>query len=70
MICNIIGYQEVKIIYDQSKYVGAKSKVLNIDKAKTILQSKYDVTKLSVGLESTIKWFYESKSWQGQTANN
>ena len=69
-ICDVVGYDEEHIIYDKSKYVGAKSKVLNIDKAKTILQSKYDVTKLSVGLESTIKWFYESESWQGQTANN
>ena len=70
MICEIVGYEEEKIIYDQSKYVGATSKVLNIDKAKEKLNSNYKVCALNIGLERTIKWFYESKSWEKQKSNS
>jgi GDP-L-fucose synthase len=70
IICEIVGYQEEKIIYDQSKYVGATSKVLNIDKAKAMLHSNYNVCALNIGLERTIKWFYQSKSWQNRKSNS
>jgi GDP-L-fucose synthase len=67
MICDIVGYDVQKIIYDESKYVGAKSKVLNIDKATAMLQSNYNVCSLNIGLERTIKWFYQSKIWQNKS---
>jgi len=69
IICDIVGYDEKKIIYDKSKYVGAKSKVLNIDKAKAMLQSSYNVSSLNIGLERTIKWFYQSKFCQNENKN-
>jgi len=38
-ICEIVKLDEQKILYDTSKYVGAKSKVLNVDKLKSQLPS-------------------------------
>ncbi len=61
-ICRIIGYPHEKIAYDTSKYVGAKSKILNVEKAKKALGS-YELTPLSEGLARTIKWFYETKTY-------
>ena len=37
IICNIINYPHENIIYDTEKYVGAKSRCLNIDKVKNML---------------------------------
>lgn len=60
MICDKIGYDEKKIIYDTSKYVGAKSKILVVDKLKNIFPN-LQMTSLDKGLENTIKWFFENK---------
>jgi len=59
-ICKIIGYDENKIIYDTSKYVGAKSKILVIDKLLKIMPD-FKNANLDEGLEQTIKWFFENK---------
>lgn len=63
MICNAVGYDENLIQYDTSRYVGATSKCLNIDKAKASL-SGYQLTPLAQGIEKTIGWFYESSAYQ------
>ncbi len=60
VICKIVGYDEKKIIYDTSKYVGAKSKILVIDKLKQVLPN-LQMTNLKSGLENTVKWFFENK---------
>ncbi|NGX63784.1 MAG: GDP-L-fucose synthase [Candidatus Anoxychlamydiales bacterium] len=65
-ICKIIGYNEEKIIYDASKYVGAKSKILIVDKLKQLLP-EYKMTSLDKGLDMTAKWFMENKSKLLQT---
>ncbi|NGX34392.1 MAG: GDP-L-fucose synthase [Candidatus Anoxychlamydiales bacterium] len=59
-ISKIVGYDEVKINYDTSKYVGAKSKILNVDKLLKILP-EFQMRTLNEGLESTAKWFSENK---------
>jgi GDP-L-fucose synthase len=59
-ISKIIGFDSFKIEYDKTKYVGAKSKVLNINKLKKIMPN-YKSINLQDGLKNTIFWFYENK---------
>ncbi len=60
MICRFVGYDPERIQYDTSKYVGAKSKCLEIHKLKTLIGDP-ELTPLSVGLEKTVRWFTENK---------
>lgn len=60
MICRFVGYDPERIQYDTSKYVGAKSKCLDISKMKKIVGDP-QLTPLSVGLEKTVRWFIENK---------
>jgi GDP-L-fucose synthase len=59
-ICDVVGYDFSKIGFDTSKYVGAKSKCLNVQKLKTLLPDN-KMTSLEDGLRKTIEWFYQSK---------
>tara|TARA_B100000989_G_scaffold292373_1_gene268191 strand:- start:5498 stop:6409 length:912 start_codon:yes stop_codon:yes gene_type:complete len=59
LISEIIGYDHTLIEYDESKYVGAKSKFLNTEKEEHILGS-LKRTDLKEGLEKTINWFEEN----------
>lgn len=61
-ICKIVGYDNSKIEFDTSKYTGAKSKFLSIDKLMKI-QPDLKLTKLSVGLKEAIDWFYKTKAY-------
>lgn len=56
MICKLVGYNPALIQYDTSRYVGAKSKVLNIDKIKRLIPGLRQ-TPLEDGLAKTIAWF-------------
>lgn len=60
-ISQIVEYDFSKIEYDTSRYVGATSKCLNVEKAKAV--SDYELTSLRDGLESTIRWFYDEKAF-------
>ena len=56
MICETVGYDFSKIQFDTSKYVGAKSKCLRIEKLeKTNLVKK--TIPLAEGLKDVIRWF-------------
>ncbi len=55
-ICDIVQFDSSKIQYDISKYVGAKSKVLIVDKLKKGLPH-YEQISLDKGFQSTIEWF-------------
>ena len=55
-ICELIGYDPAKIRYDPSKYVGARSKVLDVSKLARLLPNR-TTTPLRVGLRRTIDWF-------------
>jgi GDP-L-fucose synthase len=59
-ICDIVSYDYKKIIYDESKYVGAKSKILNIEKLQKILPN-FNMISLEDGLKSTVNCFLENK---------
>ncbi|NGX49783.1 MAG: GDP-L-fucose synthase [Candidatus Anoxychlamydiales bacterium] len=59
-ISKIVGYDKDKIEYDTSKYVGAKSKILIVDKLKKIILD-LKMKSLDEGLENTVKWFSENK---------
>lgn len=61
LLCDIIGYDQSKIVYDESKYTGAKSKCLSVEKAKKLLEDDYDMTPLSKGLQQAVAWFEENK---------
>ena len=62
-ICQEVGFDENQIFYDESKYVGAKSKCLNIEKAQSLMGSQYRLTDMSVGIKQVVAWFYETKAY-------
>lgn len=56
IICAEADYDASLIQYDTSRYVGASSKCLDIEKLRTLLPG-YHATPLAAGLSSTIAWF-------------
>jgi GDP-L-fucose synthase len=56
MICARVGYDFNAIQFDTSRYVGARSKCLAIDKLRHIMP-KLKLTPLEQGLNETIDWF-------------
>ena len=61
LLCDIVGYDQSKIVYDESKYTGAKSKCLNVEKVKKLLEDDCNMTPLSKGLQQAVAWFEENK---------
>lgn len=57
-ICTIVGFPFAKIEFDLSRYVGARSKVLSINKLKRILP-ELELRPLEKGLKETVQWFRE-----------
>ena len=55
-ICIITGYDHDLIRYDPDRYVGARSKVLDIEKLGTLLPA-WNPTPLDQGLQQTVAWF-------------
>lgn len=60
LICKEVGYDFEKIEFDPSRYVGAKSKCLEISKLKKIVPD-LAYTPLEQGLSQTIAWFMKEK---------
>lgn len=60
LICNEVGYDFNNIQFDTLRYVGAKSKCLNVNKLNRLMPG-IELIPLAAGLEKTIKWFYEEK---------
>ena len=60
-ICALVGYDPKLIAYDESRYVGARSKCLTIDRLKVAMPD-LKPTPLRSGLQSTIQWFMENKA--------
>lgn len=56
MICETVGFDFNAIQYDTSRYVGARSKCLDVTKLKRIMPD-LTLTPLRSGLEKTIDWF-------------
>jgi GDP-L-fucose synthase len=62
VICELTKFEFDRIEFDTSKYVGAKSKVLNISKSKAILPN-YSNRNLESGIREVIDWFEKTKSF-------
>jgi GDP-L-fucose synthase len=62
IICEITGFDKASIFYDTSRYTGAKSKVLDVSKAKKEI-GLYANRDLRKGLKEVIDWFYQTKSY-------
>lgn len=58
-ICQHVGYDPKLIQYDTSKYVGAKSKCLDVAKLRQVMPD-FVPTPLNDGLSQTIDWFANS----------
>ncbi len=63
MICKVVGYDAGLIEYDTSRYVGATSKCLSVEKARKAI-GNYSPTPLGTGIKKTIDWFYQSKAYE------
>jgi GDP-L-fucose synthase len=63
VISDLTGYDFDKIQFDTTKYVGAKSKVLNNSKASTFL-SNYSGRSLESGIRGVIEWFEKNQSFK------
>ena len=59
VICEQTGYDFNAIQYDTTQYVGAKSKILDVEKYRNILGGSLMDTSLSEGLRQTIAWVNE-----------
>lgn len=60
LICENVGYDFHLIQFDTSRYVGAKSKCLQIDKLKKFVPDLI-FTPLNRGLATTINWFWSEQ---------
>lgn len=57
LICKQVGYDFESIQFDTTRYVGARSKCLKIDKLKNLIPD-LSLTSLEDGLAKTIDWFW------------
>jgi GDP-L-fucose synthase len=55
-LSRLVGYDPALIQYDTSKYVGAKSKVLEVGKLKRALPD-FQPTEIKAGLKSIVDWY-------------
>jgi GDP-L-fucose synthase len=60
LICDKVGYDFNAIQFDTGRYVGAKSKCLDIEKLQQHIPD-LSLTSLEVGLTKTIEWFWTQK---------
>lgn len=62
-ICQETGYPFEKIVFDTSRYVGAKSKVLSIEKLKSVYP-EFSPTPLAEGIREVVRWFERELCFQ------
>ena len=63
VICEILDYDENKILYDTNKYIGADSKCLSISKLTELYPNFINsLTPLRDGIRDLIKWFIENNA--------
>ncbi len=58
MICEVTGFEFENIQFDETKYVGAKSKVLDITKVKNYV-ADFALTPIKKGIKETVQWYEE-----------
>ncbi len=59
-VCDIVGFDFDRIEFDTTRYVGAKSKCLDIGKLRSFCPA-WDPIPLRRGLESVVDWFYANR---------
>ncbi len=59
IICDQVGYNADLVEYDTSKYVGVKSKKLEIDKLRS-LNPDFTFTGIDQGIKSVVDWFIDN----------
>ena len=64
LICEIVGYPAESVTYDTTRYVGATSKCLNVEKIGAAL-GPMKLTPLQEGIARTVAWFYKSGAYRG-----
>jgi GDP-L-fucose synthase len=55
MICALVGYDAGRIRYDESRYTGARTKLLGVEKLRRLVPTAH-FTPLEEGLRQTITW--------------
>jgi GDP-L-fucose synthase len=60
-ICNVIGYDQDKIMYDTSRYTGAKIKRLCTEKLLSYLPNDFTFTSIEDGLHDTIDYYINAR---------
>ena len=64
IICNLVSYDQEKIQYDTTKYVGAKTKKLSVEKLISIYPDYIErQTKLNEGIKSVIERFKKTSAY-------
>lgn len=58
LICTHVGYDFSKITFDTSRYVGARSKCLNVSKLRAFIP-ELKLTPLETGLARTVDWMWK-----------
>ena len=61
LICRETGYDFSRIQFDATRYVGAKSKCLSVEKLSRLLPG-FQRTPLEAGLKTTIDWFWSQRA--------
>ena len=61
IISEVCGFDFKKIKFNESKYVGARSKVLDVNKARAFI-GNYSERSLIEGISEVVEWFENSKS--------
>ena len=59
---NATGYDFNLIDFDVTKYVGARNKMLNVQKARSYLKD-YAARDLENGISEVVSWFKETKAY-------
>lgn len=67
IICDEVGYDFANIEFDTSRYVGAKSKCLDIERLRELVPD-LSFTPLGQGLADTIRWFEQQEALLKPTA--
>lgn len=55
-----VGYDELEIKYDITKYVGTKIKVLSPNKIETLMPSEFKFTSLNEGIKKTVNFYRDN----------
>lgn len=61
-ICAIVGFAFDRIEFDTGRYVGARSKCLDVTRLRTLVPD-VRMTPLETGLERTVEWFLREKAY-------